>query len=264
MKKSKFRGPIYKSRTCMILIAIKIFFALIALIALTAAVVILLLTKSPEVAKDDDIKKLRSFLDKNELIVDYAISKNRAYVIVSRQKNSEYGDLLLILEDSGNNEWNRIYENDFTGLKPWKIITADIDGDGQEEILTAVRKTTIYDQNDENRLFVFNYSDNILVKKWTGSKIAGRWRSFYAGELLPIPGQELIFIEKKENGREQLSIYYWFDFGFIMLAKSDEYENITKLSISEENLIEIEYDEKQTARLTVKEGKITRADDLNE
>lgn len=257
MKKRKFRALISKSPTGLMLIA------LITLIILTVAVVYILFLTKAAAGNKEEKSKFSSLLDKNELPVDYAISGNRAYVIVSRQEDKTYGDLLLILEAAGN-EWVRIYENDFTDLKPWKIATADIDGDGQEEILTAVRKTTIYDQSEENRLFIFNYSNNILIKKWTGSKIAGRWRSFYAGELLPIPGCELIFIEKTENGKERLSIYYWFDFGFIMLAKSEEYENFSKLSILEENLIEIEYDGKQTALLTVKEGKLIRAEDPNE
>ena len=78
-----------------------------------------------------------------------------------------------------------------------------------------------------------------LVKKWTGSQIAGIWSDFLTGDLLPVKGDEVIFLSQTENGGERLEIYSWFDLGFLLLAKSQEYENITSLEIQGENCMKI-------------------------
>lgn len=207
-------------------------------------------------------KSLEAALQKKETLIDAVREDTLAYVILSKEGRSDYGDYLAVFKQIVNNSWQRIYENDFTGLKPWKIRLADIDGDGVQEILTAVQKSTYYDSEEKNRMFIFNFKDNKLVKKWTGSELAGngKWSDFTAGELLPIKGNELIFIEQSETGEEHLSIYYWFDFGFTLLAESGSYKDIQELSIAGENLMEITYDNSKDALLTVKDGKIIEAD----
>jgi len=228
--------------------------AALALIASTAVILLLLVRASS--GEDNDWKEYRHLLKRGERLVDLAADDGRAYAIVSREGRRDYGDMLAVFENEGQSDWSRIYDNDFTGLKPWKIAIADIDGDGMQDILIAVRKSTHYDSREANRLFIFNYKNNQLVKKWTGSQIAGDWKQFYTGDFLPMKGEELIFVQKLSDGRERLAIYYWFAFGFIMLAESDAYDNITDLKITDSNLIKLEYGNKETAILTVKEGRI--------
>jgi hypothetical protein len=81
------------------------------------------------------------------------------------------------------------------------------------------------------------------------------------GDFVSIPGDELIFIEQLEEGKERLCIYYWFDFGFLLLAESEAYGDITKLTILGENRIQITYKGKkeEDATLIVKNGKIIEA-----
>lgn len=222
---------------------------------MSAVILALMLFKAFR-GKDDKWQSLLAMLDSEETYVDGTIAAGRAYMIVSRQGRTDYGDLIVIFEQGSGQEWKRTYENDFTGLKPWKIATADIDGDNKEEILTAVKKSTHFDKIEDNRMFIFNYTDNILVKKWTGSRIAGRWKDFYAGDLLPISGDELIFVEREADGDEHLSVYYWFDFGFFLLAESKDYKNISDVSIIGSNVLKIKYDYGKTSELTVKDGKI--------
>lgn len=203
-------------------------------------------------------KALEAALQQKENIIDYVIEGTRAYAFISKEGRSDYGDFFVVFEQGADKGWTRVYENDFTGLRPWKIRLADIDGDGVEEIVTAVCKVTHFDPEEKNRLFVFNYEDNKLIKKWTGSEIAGRgnWNDFIVGDLLPIPGSEVIFIEQSENGEEHLGVYYWFNFGFQLLAKSGDYKDIQSITITGENLMQITYEGKHTAELTVKDGKI--------
>ncbi|HKL99770.1 MAG TPA: hypothetical protein VJZ06_07685 [Mobilitalea sp.] len=196
----------------------------------------------------------------NESIIDYSITDNCIYALINREELTEDSDLFVVFDKDAQGYWNRIYENDFTGLMPWKLETADIDGDLNLEILIAVQKTTTYDQKIKNRMFIFNYEEDRLVKKWTGSQIAGTWRDFATKDLFSSPGNELIFIETADDGgSEQISIYYWFDFGFFQLAKSKEYPNIHTITTLGENRLQVTYKEKDKEKiitLKAKEGQL--------
>lgn len=200
----------------------------------------------------------RKLFNDKESIVDWVFDGTTAYLLISSEGSKDYGDYLTILRKE-QADWKRVYDNNFEGLKPWKISLGDIDGDGIKEIMTAVYKTAHYDEVYKNRMFLFNYEDGILIKKWTGSQFAGNWNDFYALDLLNIPGDELIFIEEVKENVEKVSIYYWFDFGFLKLAESEGYPNIKDLIVIDENRMQITYDDKRsnTTVLTVREGKIT-------
>lgn len=188
-----------------------------------------------------DLKEdLSSYLEKGELLIDYTMDEPYAYTLVSKQGPDGYGDFFAVFEKK-NKGWQRIYEKDFKNFMPWKIEIADIDGDDLKEILIAVRTTTLFDKDLKNRLFVFNFNDGALVKKWTGSQISGTWRDFYTGDVFSIPGHELIFIECTENDREKISIYTWFDFGFLKVAESEAYDKIKELKTAGSNCLEITY-----------------------
>ncbi len=200
--------------------------------------VIFALTSSAKT--QDSWKEFSALLMENETVIDGVTDHNITYLITSREGRQDYGDTLTIFEKHSDIGWRRIYDNDFSGLKPWKIELSDIDGEGEKEIITAVRKTTRFDKTLKNRLFAFNLKNNKLVKKWTGSEVGGDWKDFIAADLIPIKGNELIFISKTKRG-ERISIYYWFNFGFIMLAQSKDYEKITNITINGENQIGITY-----------------------
>jgi hypothetical protein len=202
--------------------------------------------------------ELTKALYKNEMIIDYSISNNLAYLLISNNGKKDYGDIFVVLERK-NDSWIRIYENDFEDLMPWKIEAADIDGDGCQELIIAVRKTTYFDKELKNRMFIFNFNKGILVKKWTGSQIAGIWREFYVDDLLSAPGDELIFIEQLEEDKERISIYSWFDFGFFRIVESINYPKIDNLTITDDNRIEISFiiDKSKIKKvLTAKDGKL--------
>jgi hypothetical protein len=206
-------------------------------------------------------EQLEKELTDKEQLIDYTIEGDIAYAFVSTT-GSSYGDRLLVFNRKESGEWIRNYENDFSGLMPWKLRLADIDGDDEKELLTAVRKTTFYDKEEKNRLFVFNYTDGLLVKKWTGSDIAGSWEDFITGDLVNTKGEELIFITKTKEGQERLLIYHWFDFGFLMLAQSADYQDITEVVMIKENRIRITYNDgqKKTELFMLKDGTVTKVD----
>lgn len=202
--------------------------------------------------------RIQQALYENEQLVDYVIDGQNAYAFVSTNGDRNYGDRFLVLTES-KNSWKRVYENEFTGLKPWKVEVADIDGDGKQDIVAAVKKTTFYDTEEKNRLFIFDYTDGKLVKKWTGSDIAGSWEDFTVGELVETKGEELIFISNTEEGKEKLLVYHWYDFGFLLLAQSEDYEDMIEVEIVKENCLRLTYHKgkEQRVLLMLKKGRVT-------
>ncbi|MDD3174107.1 MAG: hypothetical protein PHF63_10745 [Herbinix sp.] len=210
---------------------------------------------------DNTWKEFETSLHTNEVIIDAVQDNAIVYMVTSQSGNTDYGDTLVVFSQRNDGSWQRIYNNDFKNLKPWKIELADIDGNGSKEILIAVNKTSHFDKSEKNRMFIFNYADNKLIKKWTGSEIAGIWENFAAGDFVPIKGDELVFIRQVENG-ERVSVYYWFDFGFLLLAESNDYEDILSVSIRGENSILISYREdgkERSVTLKAKDEKLKEA-----
>ena len=210
-----------------------------------------------EVSKEQAVipENIKAALLPGEVMLDWTQEASLIYALVHSEGNSKFGDTLLVLKDE-DGAISRSYENDFQELMPWKIELADIDGDMEKEVLVAVKKTTPYDKVVKNRMFIFNFRDNVLVKKWTGSQIAGTWRDFHVAELVEASGEELIFLEQTEKGMERIKVYYWFDFGFFLLAESGEYTKVKELTVTGENKLQITLTDGQQINLTMKDGKL--------
>ena len=233
-------------------------FALPAVVFLAAIVLIVYyVTLSSQRTEKEQWEEWEQRLMLSEAVIDGIVESDTAYLLVSREGRPDYGDLFVVFTRE-QEAWVRSYENDFSSLKPWKIDAADIDGDGTKEILIAVRKKAHYDKQEKNRMFIFNYDGERLVKKWTGSQSTQDWRDFTAGNILSIPGEELIFIETSKNNKEFISIYYWFDFGFLKLADSAEYQEIQSVKIMGDNRLQLTYGKsiRTTVVLRVKEGEL--------
>lgn len=201
-------------------------------------------------------------MSQGEILIDYICEGSILYALINSEGNLEYGDYFVIFTKEREGVWTRTYDNNFEQLKPWKIESGDIDGDSEKELLIAVIKSTPFDPEIKNRMFIFNMKNGVLVKKWTGSRIAGDWRDYYVGDLVrDIPGDELIFIEQLEEGQERISVYSWFDFGFFLLADSDELPLVNRLIISGDNSLQISPEDGQTRQLIMKGGKLTTTEE---
>lgn len=124
-----------------------------------------------------------------------------------------------------------IYRNTLTPINPWAIDTCDIDGDGEPEIFIGVNKGTEYYPEQANRPFFFNFRDNMLVKKWTGSKLRHPFTQISFADINDNGSDELIVIEQIDERTSVISVYYWFGFGFTLLAESSVYEQIDSAKV---------------------------------
>jgi hypothetical protein len=216
-------------------------------------------------AGDTLARELMLDLDQSETIIDYDIEGSSLYVLLHKKILPEERIFFAVYHKQDNGSWDRIYENDFTSRKPWKLEAADIDGDGETEILVSVVKTTTFDPIEKNRMFIFNFDNKKLFKKWTGSQIAGIWSDFFVGDLISAPGNELIFVEQTKDNREKLSVYSWFDFGFFCLAESEGYSDIKDVIILGDNQIQLTWNEEKkqkTGRLQMLNGKLVEVNQV--
>lgn len=186
---------------------------------------------------DGDKHSLKSY--KNNVIVDIAIGdidsdgKDNILVLEGR-KNSRFADRLIIYDVSTTSNKLHVskrYENNMGAIRPWKIELCEIDADNNPEIFIIVNKTTQESSELQNRPFFFNFKEDKLVKKWTGSKLRAPFSKASFGDLNGNGSDEFIVVEEIGTGEFIISAYYWFGFGFILQGESHIYDRVDSISI---------------------------------
>jgi len=184
-------------------------------------------------------KKYYLVSEKDKMIIDIEVgdidnNDKEDILIIEGNKNSKYGDNLIIYEINfffNEIHINEKYRNNLAPINPWTIKICDLDNDSELDIFIGAYKETTYYPGLENRPFFFNYKDNKLVKKWTGSKLRAPFKDVCFGDLDGNGTDEFIVIEEVEDGKNIVSVYYWFGFGFILQGESKIYKNIEYIKI---------------------------------
>jgi len=89
---------------------------------------------------------------------------------------------------------------------------ADIDGDGQLDLLVLVYKKTRYDKKLAWRPFVYTLHEGSWVPKWLGSRVG---RPLMEAVLVNTSaGARLLTVERFAEGKTVLTLYHWRGFGF--------------------------------------------------
>lgn len=161
-------------------------------------------------------------------------------LIISAIDKAIYGNDFIIYKPSYVKEEiiiQEIYRNDFTKIKPWEIQVCNLDDDNIKDIYVGVYKSTPMFHTIENRPFFFNFDGEKLIKKWTGSKLEHSFSKIKFFDLIGNKNDELIVIEKLDDSREVISVYYWLRFGFVKFAESYKYDNISDFQFIEINNI---------------------------
>jgi hypothetical protein len=100
--------------------------------------------------------------------------------------------------------------------KPWKMMTADVDGDGKREIIVGIHKSTRFFPKPHNCLFVYGWDGKQVFPKWLGSSLSKPFTDFAFGNLDDDKADELVSVEITRDGKRCVAVYSWNQFGFEM------------------------------------------------
>ena len=165
-------------------------------------------------------REIETLLSSEEVVVDMTVSgldgDSRTVVLaIIGRPYERYGERLLILS-SEDGETRKIWKDmDMAKLKPWKVESGDVDGDGAQDILVGVYKKTRFDPKMNNRLFVYDWDEDGLFPKWLGSSLSLPFYDFAVGQIDGEDGDELVSLERLKGGSSRIMIYKWSGFGFL-------------------------------------------------
>lgn len=152
-------------------------------------------------------------------------------VLLTGGRFSKYGSEVVIYSLDG--EIKEIYREDFSRLKPWKVVLGDIDGDGIDEVSIGVYKKTPFHQVMAKRPFIYSYENNSLQPKWKGSRLS---KPFTDYDFCDIDGDgidEIVSIEILEDNNKVINTYKWEGFGLQGFLQSESFKDIKELRVIE-------------------------------
>jgi len=107
-------------------------------------------------------------------------------------------------------------------LNPWKLVIADVDGDGRREIVVGVLKKSPKDPVMAKRTFVYSWNGRRMLPKWLGSRLSRRFDDYTLADINCDGWDELISLEVAPRGRHRIAAYRWHSFGFEWLGCGEE------------------------------------------
>jgi len=181
-------------------------------------------TKSPDGRYTASIKQMNG-LNRIEVV-----SINHKEIAVDLENDGQTEVLFLEPENTltltvyRNNE--KLWEGIPKKWKPWKLETADVDGDGILDIILGVYKKTNFFSYPHNCLFVFGWNGKEVFPKWLGSRLSKPFVDFTFAETDEKKGAELISIEKIDGKNYCIVVYMWCGFGFTGNWQSETFSDI--------------------------------------
>jgi hypothetical protein len=109
-----------------------------------------------------------------------------------------------------------LWQSVHASWKPWKLLVADVDGDGANEIIVGVYKATRYFPKPHNCLFIYGWKGKRGFPKWLGSTLSKPFTDFTFADLNRDGHKELIALEKGRDGKQSVAVYSWNGFGFTL------------------------------------------------
>lgn len=170
---------------------------------------------------------------------DHAIGRltggeDQYLVVLKGRRWQEYGNEVIIYSLKGGRKellrWNA------SELKPWKIMTGDVDGDGDEEIALGVYKESPLHQIMAKRPFIYSFDGEKLSPFWRGSRLSKPFDDFILYDLDGDGICEIVSSEYLEEGSMVINSYKWRGFGFEGFLQTAELQTIKKIYESEGEL----------------------------
>jgi hypothetical protein len=100
--------------------------------------------------------------------------------------------------------------------KPWKLMVADVDGDGRSEIILGVYKATRFFPKPHNCLFIYGWDGRRVFPKWLGSSLSKPFTDFAFEDFNGDGQDELVALETRRDLLQSVAIYSWNGFGFTL------------------------------------------------
>ena len=139
----------------------------------------------------------------------------------------KHGDLLSIYSDFTlkNNkpyvQGEPVQTYELWKLMPSKVQAGDVDGDGFEEITVCVYKTVKFDNKPDKRPFFYSTKSGALAPFWLGSRLARPFSEYTLYDLDQDGADEIVSIERLQDGSEIIVMYDWKGLGFEVNAMSE-------------------------------------------
>lgn len=96
--------------------------------------------------------------------------------------------------------------------KPWKAAVADVDGDGNEDLLVGLWMHTRHSPHRIHTIYVYGFNGSEIVPKWRGSRLARDFIDFVVAK--DKKGDKILTLDRLLDDRFALSCYAWSGFGF--------------------------------------------------
>lgn len=129
--------------------------------------------------------------------------------------------------------------------QPWKLAIADVDGDGQHEIVVGVYKSTRFFPKPHNCLFIYAWDGRRAHPKWLGSALSKPFVDFAFINGKGDSPDRLVAIETKRDGRRCVAVYSWNGFGFTLDWQRGDWQEATLIETTG-NRITVEADGTRT------------------
>ena len=107
----------------------------------------------------------------------------------------------LVLEDGGKTDRWRL------GFPVYQMCVGDVDGDGREDALVGVVKTTRFDPVVAKRLFIFKNYHGRIRAMWMGSKLGGTLVDFRFKD------GKVVTLQSDGGSKYAVVEHHWRDFG---------------------------------------------------
>jgi len=146
-------------------------------------------------------------------------------------KGEPYGQFLLICDLRAKEELDKrgyitsqniLHRIDLSEIRPMKVQLGDVNGDGVREIAVCVYKTTKFYPDMDKRPFFYDLAQGALIPVWLGSRLSRPFVDYILMDIDADGIDEIVSIERLENGKSVLAAYNWAGFGFEMLTESGE------------------------------------------
>ena len=114
-----------------------------------------------------------------------------------------------------------IFSINLESLKPMKVMVGDINGDGLNEISLCVYKSTKFHPELAKRPFFYLLESNKLAPIWRGSCLSRPFDDYELFDMDDDGIDEIVAIERLEDGKRILAVYSWLNFGFVKDSESE-------------------------------------------